>query len=431
MLTLDQLSALGFGCYRVCTSNPIHARSLLAALEAGCNLVDTASTYTGGDSERLVGDVLNDFGRHRAFVVTKAGYDDDAGPTGPTAHSMHPDVLLERLERSRRRLRTGTVDGFLLHNPEHHFDLPDHDGGIDAYYAQIGRAFEVLEDAVAAGHLRYYGISSNTFPLPPTAERCTSLRRVLAIAGGVSEDHHFRLAQFPFNLVERGASDSTSDGPSLIEFARSNGIVTLANRPLNALVDGTALRLSDSMDAGDVDRARDAAAFELWLEKLRHQMASRGYSQDPLDVPVLGYFAQNWMQLPGPEAVTALVHAGIRPLYDHLYGPHPPEADRAALANVVQLAVRYSIRQAVTEARHARRRLVEEGVIADDDDRPLAVIACDFGLRSGIDHVLVGMRRPEYVQQLQPLLHRRTGGNKTALRRIGGATRSSSDDRWS
>ena len=33
----------------------------------------------------------------------------------------------------------------------------------------------------------------------------------------------------------------------------------------------------------------------------------------------------------------------------------------------------------------------------------LAIIACAFGLRSGLDHVVVGMRTPVYVAELKVL----------------------------
>jgi aryl-alcohol dehydrogenase-like predicted oxidoreductase len=54
---------LGFGCYRVDDRTPAQRQALERALGAGCRLIDTSTNYTDGGSERLVGAVLSDFAR--------------------------------------------------------------------------------------------------------------------------------------------------------------------------------------------------------------------------------------------------------------------------------------------------------------------------------------------------------------------------------
>jgi len=72
-------------------------------------------------------------------------------------------------------------------------------------------------------------------------------------------EHHFRVIQFPLNLIEHDALRSTAGQPSLIDHAKvfhfdtchfqltytfqQAKLVTLSNRPLNALVDGQLSRL--------------------------------------------------------------------------------------------------------------------------------------------------------------------------------------------
>jgi aryl-alcohol dehydrogenase-like predicted oxidoreductase len=56
-------SRLGFGCYRVDDETPGHRAALLRAIETGCSLIDTSTNYTDGHSESLVGEVLDDLGR--------------------------------------------------------------------------------------------------------------------------------------------------------------------------------------------------------------------------------------------------------------------------------------------------------------------------------------------------------------------------------
>jgi hypothetical protein len=54
-------------------------------------------------------------------------------------------------------------------------------------------------------------------------------------------------------------------------------------------------------------------------------------------------------------------------------------------------------------AERFRAQLVAEVRLDRGDVRPLAVIACEHAL-TVVDHVLVGMRRPRYVEILRPLL---------------------------
>ncbi len=65
-------------------------------------------------------------------------------------------------------------------------------------------------------------------------------------AGG--EDHHFRVLQLPMNLFESGALLERNNGPSLgravLEEAARAGVGVLVNRPLNAMVDESLVRLA-------------------------------------------------------------------------------------------------------------------------------------------------------------------------------------------
>ena len=53
------VSRLGFGTYRVDDHTPSQADALARALRSGCNLIDTSTNYTDGGSERCVGAVLH------------------------------------------------------------------------------------------------------------------------------------------------------------------------------------------------------------------------------------------------------------------------------------------------------------------------------------------------------------------------------------
>src|SRR5438093_70884 len=73
-------SRLGFGGYRIDADESEHRDALAKALREGCNLIDTSTNYTDGESERLIGAVLTELvrkgelKREEVIVVSKIGY---------------------------------------------------------------------------------------------------------------------------------------------------------------------------------------------------------------------------------------------------------------------------------------------------------------------------------------------------------------------
>jgi hypothetical protein len=259
---------------------PEHREALKQALVSGANLIDTSTNYTDGGSERLVGAVVNELvgsgkrRREEIVVVSKIGYvqgsnlslaqeREAAGRPFPEMvkymdgcwHCLHPEFLQDQLDRSLARLGLQTLDVCLLHNPEYFFS--DAKRGLgplaalrDEFYRRMMEAFRVFEGQVAAGTIRWYGVSSNTATAPAADPEATSLTRMLLAAreaGGV--DHHFRVLQLPMNLFEAGGVLEHNNGPenrgTVIECASREGIGVLVNRPLNASAGGGMLRLAD------------------------------------------------------------------------------------------------------------------------------------------------------------------------------------------
>lgn len=272
---------LGFGCYRVDDETPDHRAALGLALASGCRLIDTSTNYTDGASERLVGEVLEDLARRdsaaRAVVtvVSKIGYvqgrnldlaieRERAGRPFPEMvrymdgcwHCIHPEFLRDQLTRSRERLRLETLDVCLLHNPEyflsdakkrHERDL---EGVRAEFYRRLRDAFAFLEEAARRGEIRAYGVSSNTAVVGPGDPEATSVSRMLEAAvqaGGAG--HRFRVLQIPMNLFESGGALTRNTGPdgrqTALEAAAAAGLEVLINRPLNAFVGQRLMRLAD------------------------------------------------------------------------------------------------------------------------------------------------------------------------------------------
>ena len=97
------------------------------------------------------------------------------------------------------------------------------------------------------GRIRYYGISSNTFPAPADQPDFTCLETIWDIAEALNSRHHFRLVQLPFNLMEPGAvlESNQPNSSSVLEFAQQRELGVLVNRPLNAFYSNQLVRLAE------------------------------------------------------------------------------------------------------------------------------------------------------------------------------------------
>ncbi|GHB63431.1 aldo/keto reductase [Streptomyces xanthochromogenes] len=120
------------------------AADLLKAFwDAGGTLIDTADVYGGGDSEYLLGQLMERLVPRRDLVVaTKAGSvpDPDRRFDGSRGH------LLNALDASLERLRTDYVDLWQVHA----FDCG----------TPLEETLQALDIAVSSGRARYAGISN-------------------------------------------------------------------------------------------------------------------------------------------------------------------------------------------------------------------------------------------------------------------------------
>jgi len=112
-------------------------------LDAGGTLVDTANVYGMGAAEEMLGRVLAAGGsRDRVVLATKAVQRPD--PHRPRdASRLH---LLRALDASLRRLGTDVIDLWQLH--------------VWDWSTPIEETLSALDDAVAAGKVRYVGVSN-------------------------------------------------------------------------------------------------------------------------------------------------------------------------------------------------------------------------------------------------------------------------------
>jgi aryl-alcohol dehydrogenase-like predicted oxidoreductase len=420
-MDFEQLCPIGFGAYRISVKSLEHEEALRLALNEGCNLIDTSANYTDGGSEKLIGKVLKDYNRESIFILTKGGYiqgqnlellkkmqADGKLKTGVVEigedlkHSIEPEFLNEQIKLSLERLETDHLDGYLLHNPEYYFKSPG--ANQDEYYERIHRAFVYLEEQVEQGVIKYYGISSNNFPLSPENPEVTNINRALQCARDVSSDHHFKLVQFPYNLIETGANEKQYGQQSLLDICHENNLITFANRPLNAFQDNQLLRLATYPDQ-ELTGKDGEDIFEVCFDKLEDKWVENEEEiKDLYNIPLIKQFREIWNTLPTPDAVDQVFQIYFFPFLAQVWGPTgvPPEEAKPffLLYDTAQLFAR---RRLSHKAAQIKKQMIKEGVFDADDSRPLSQLACETYLNQGIDHVLVGMKKNNYVLDMKPL----------------------------
>jgi hypothetical protein len=430
-----QCHPLGFGCYRVMEGNAQHEAALRDYLERGGNLIDTSANYGDGHSEILVGQVLRDFPRDRVIVVTKGGYIQGQNltlarrRTFPEVvhygdgiwHSIHPEFLETQVEMSLSRMQLASADVYLLHNPEYFLEDQAHHKAVgeaehDEFYRRVREAFRFLEGKVAEGRIRWYGISSNNFPSPLSSNTRTSVERCREAAESVSPNHHFRVVQLPLNLHESGgALERNNSGKTVLEFAKEKGLGVLLNRPLNAFFSNRMIRLADFRQPGQPPAGKER--LHAILEPVRRMEQEL---EEQHGIPLLygeGKGIAHYLETIVPRVQSpaqweqAFYEYVVMPIErwatecQQLYGgsPEGPQWDawwnRFAdiLPPVLEDVGRYvgSSQQAVSD--EVRSQLELAGYPATGES--LSRMAANVLLRlDGVSSVLVGMRRPEYVE---------------------------------
>ncbi len=224
------LSSIGVGTYLGDADDETDARyaeSVATAVESCANVIDTAANYRFQRSERAIGAALREltergFARDEIVVCTKGGYlpFDGAPPRDVRqyieetfvnpgiasfadiaggSHCMTPRYLQSQLSQSLVNMNLSCVDVYYVHNPESQLpSVPP-----EEFWQRLRAAFEFLEQSVADGKVKNYGVATwNGFRAEPDAREYHSLERMSEIANEVSGDkHHFRFIQLPFNLA--------------------------------------------------------------------------------------------------------------------------------------------------------------------------------------------------------------------------------------
>ena len=155
-----EVSAIGLGCmnlshaYGVPPSPEQGERVLLAALDAGVTLFDTAALYGFGANEELVGRVLKKH-RQQFTLCSKGGMAGVRGEDGVIRRVIdgRPATLRRNCEDSLRRLNTDVIDLYYLHRWDKKVPIEDSVGEMSRLIEE-GKVRALGLSEVSAGTLR-------------------------------------------------------------------------------------------------------------------------------------------------------------------------------------------------------------------------------------------------------------------------------------
>jgi 1-deoxyxylulose-5-phosphate synthase len=112
-------------------------------VEGGGNFIDTANSYSNGQSEVMLGKALKDYNRDHLVIATKCWFPSD---TAVTARGLSRKTIVDACEKSLSRLDLDYVDLYQFHGPDP--------------YTPLEESLRAADDLVRAGKIRYIGCSN-------------------------------------------------------------------------------------------------------------------------------------------------------------------------------------------------------------------------------------------------------------------------------
>ena len=322
-----KVSTISFGAWAIGGAwGTVDDKESLAALnraiDLGVNFIDTADVYGDGRSERLVSQ-LRRRRRETIYVATKAG----RRLNPHTTEGYNRENLVAFVERSLKNLGVETIDLLQLHCPPN-----------DVYYRP--EVFEVLDDMVAAGKLRYYGVSVKS---PEEGIKAMDYPNVQSV-------------QIIFNMFRHR--------PAEVFFAEAQRrrVGILARVPLaSGLLSGKLTRTS-TFEADDHRQFnRQGAAFDVGetFAGVDYETGLRAVEELKALCPPgmsLAQFALRWILM--FDAVTCAIPGGKRP---QQVEENCAAADMPAISAETMAAVRRIYDERVRALVHARGEVCDVG----------------------------------------------------------------------
>ncbi len=466
------VSEAGFGCYRIDIRSQINREALKRALLEGINLIDTSSTYTNGNSELLIGELISELVKskkicRKSFVlVTKGGYlqgfnyelsqsrknENNPFPDlveyqNRLEHCIHPEFIKDQITRSLERLGVETIDVYLLHNPEYYLKWAKNNkvnitkARIE-YYLRIKKAFEYLEKEVENGRINHYGISSNTFPLDAKDYEFTCLHNIIEIAEEVSENNHFSVIEFPMNLAETNPYTKVNqpNDLTLLELAEKKNLGVLINRPLNSIYNNQLITVAEPFVVNRPNFSQVNAELENLINKKKalYKKLKSAVSEEFIQILEDSLFIfedlqDNWLEIKYISNWESALNQYFLPrIYyskDFIYESSLNKELKEELLNFIDniFYLFHLITDYYTAEHFKLTQKIKKNIVASFPELSSANKLSNMVVRAlrktkGVNTVLVGMTQPEYtidiIDELKVTVNKDFNWNKVDFKKI-------------
>ena len=235
------------------------AASILDAyLATGGNFIDTADMYGGGASEEILGALVAERGARDKLVIASK-YSLGNGRAGPNAVGNGRKSMMAAIDGSLRRLGTDYIDVYYMHVWD----------GI----TPVEEVMRGMDDAVAAGKIRYVGLSDVPGWYAGRAQTLAEWRGYAPVAA----------LQLEYSLIERGVELEFPSlchelGIGMVTWSPlCSGLLSGKHRPAQdgGLAEG---RIKMTVESGQFNRLTDhnwaiVAALETAAETVGRSMA--------------------------------------------------------------------------------------------------------------------------------------------------------------
>jgi len=199
------------------------------AVKNGINLIDTASNYRYGQSEKEIGIALKELmeqnivKREELIICSKGGFiqlqypfpenpyewiDENIIKTKLATkddieldqHCLTADFIEWSFQRSLKNLGVSGIDIYFLHNPEMQLLKL----GYKKFLKKVESVFKRFEQMADKGLIKYYGVATwNGFTNDKRSNELMNLEDLVNIAKKVGgENHRFKYIQTPFNMAK-------------------------------------------------------------------------------------------------------------------------------------------------------------------------------------------------------------------------------------
>ncbi len=283
---------IGLGCMNLSHAYgaPVSAeqgeRVLLAALDAGVTLFDTATLYGFGANETLVGRVMKPH-RSKFTLASKCGMSGvDIAGDGKLVRVIdgRPETIIKSCEASLRRLQTDVIDLYYLHRWDKKVPIEDSVGA--------------LADLVKKGHIRSIGLSEVS---------ATTLRKAHAV-------HPIAAVQTEYSLWTRNPEIAVLDA------CRELGAAFVAFSPVaRGYLCGDPIDVS-ALDAKDIRRAMPRFSAENYAANLQLLPAYHALAKEAGCSPA--QFALAWLLQKAPHIIPIPGTTSVDHLLDDLGAAH-------------------------------------------------------------------------------------------------------------